>query len=343
MQTRPRGLLVLLAIHPMSVSRPELQGMRKNVMNARIRTASWIFSAISALALAAAPLAVGQTHTATAPTAQVPSEKDVADTQDQLLHLLRLSPTMTAAVAADPSLLADQAYVARSNPELAQFMASHPDIARNPEFYLFSKLNPSDRRRDQALQRVIWPDLNPPQQQEANAPRVVRELTGILVPLGCLAALVWIIYIFVENRRWSRTFRQQSEIHGRLIEKLGTSQDLVAYMETEAGKRFLMASPIAPSPEFGQRMPNTVSRVLTSLSAGIVLALLGIGFLLLRNVGPNTSEPMLITGTVLLMPGLGFILSAGATWVLAKRLGLMPEKEVGQNGAGAPFGSQDRQ
>jgi hypothetical protein len=89
-------------------------------------------------------------------------------------------------------------------------------------------------------------------------------------------------------------------------------------------------------------MPNTVSRVLTSLSTGIVLALLGTGFLLLRNAGPDTPEPMLITGTLLLMPGIGFILSAGVTWVLARRLGLMPEKGVLLTGAGAPLGSQDR-
>jgi hypothetical protein len=312
-------------------------------MNARIRTAGWIFCAASAFALAAAPLAVAQTHTATAPTVQVPSERDVADTQEQLLHLLRLSPTMTAAVAADPSLLSDQQYVARSNPELAQFISTHPDIARNPEFYLFSKLNPSDRRRDQGLQRVIWPDLTPPQQRESNAPRVVGELIPILISLGFFAALVSIIRIIVDSRRWNRAFKQQSEIHGRLIEKLGTSQELVAYMETEAGKRFLMNSPNAAGPEFGQRMPNTVSRVLTSLSTGIVLALLGVGFLLLRNAGTDTPEPMLITGTLLLMPGLGFILSAGVTWVLARRLGLMPEKEVAQTGAGSPFSSQDRQ
>ena len=311
-------------------------------MNAQIRIASWIFCAISALALASAPLAVAQAHTAAAPTAQVPSEKDVADAQEQFLHLLRLSPTMTAAVSADPSLLADQAYVARSNPELAQFMASHPDIARNPEFYLFSRLDPSNGRRDKALQRVIWPDLTPQPQQESVAPRMIEKMTPIVLIPAMFLAFVWIIRIFVDSRRWNRTFKQQSEIHSRLIEKLGTNQDLVAYMETEAGKRFLMTSPVAAGPEFGQRMPNTVSRVLTSLSAGIVLALLGIGFLLLRNAGPDTSEPMLIVGTLLLMPGIGFILSAGVTWFLAQRLGLMPEKEVAQTGAGAPFGSQEK-
>jgi hypothetical protein len=34
---------------------------------------------------------------------------------------------------------------------------------------------------------------------------------------------------------------------------------------------------------------------------------------------------MLVFGTLALMPGLGFIISAGVTWVLAGRLGLMPE------------------
>jgi flagellar biogenesis protein FliO len=314
-------------------------------MNARIRSAAWIFCATSAIALAAAPLTVAQTHTAIAPApmAQAPSEKDVADVQADLLHLLRLSPTMTAAVAADPSLLADQQYVTRNNPELAQFMASHPDIARNPEFYLFSKLDPSEGHRDKALQRVVWPDLTPVEHGQSQASAVMHDMVPIILFPVFFLAVVWVVRIFVDSRRWNRTFKQQSEIHSRLIEKLGTSQELVAYMETEAGKRFLMASPNAAGPESGQQMPNTVSRVLTSLSTGIVLALVGVGFLLLRNAGPDTPEPMLITGTLLLMPGLGFILSAGVTWVLARRLGLMPEKEVGQNGGAVPFGSQDRQ
>ena len=36
---------------------------------------------------------------------------------------------------------------------------------------------------------------------------------------------------------------------------------------------------------------------------------------------------MRVMGTLALMPGVGFILSAGVTWVLAKRLGLMPETQ----------------
>ncbi len=72
-------------------------------------------------------------------------------------------------------------------------------------------------------------------------------------------------------------------------------------------------------------MPGMVARVLTPLQIGIVLTLLGIGLILLRHVQADMNVPMLVLGTVVLMPGLGFILSAGVTWVLAGRLGLMPD------------------
>jgi hypothetical protein len=144
--------------------------------------------------------------------------------------------------------------------------------------------------------------------------------------LGFFGALIWLIRALLENRRWSRIFKLQSEVHGRLIDKFSSSQELAAYMETEAGRRFLEAAPIPVGFEQEQRIPNAIARVLTPLQIGIVLVLLGIGCYLLRSASTNTNIPMLVLGTLVLMPGLGFIISAGVTWVLAGRLGLMPEK-----------------
>jgi hypothetical protein len=84
-------------------------------------------------------------------------------------------------------------------------------------------------------------------------------------------------------------------------------------------------------------MPNAVARVIAPLQIGIVLVLLGAGCFLLRFAGPEMGTPMLVFGTLALMPGLGFIISAGVTWVLAQRLGLMPEKPK------TPFDSQKEQ
>ncbi len=114
-------------------------------------------------------------------------------------------------------------------------------------------------------------------------------------------------------------------------------------METEAGKRFLEAAPIPLNSGSEQRVPNAVARVLTPVQVGVVLVLLGIGFLLLRHAGPDMDTPMLVLGTVILMPGIGFIISAAITWVLAARLGLMPPKPELHYPAGkldAPFGSE---
>ncbi len=316
---------------------------------------SWVLSAVVALALAGVPPAGAQSenpsragmaparHTAQSAPAQAPSEQDVAATQEQLLKLLRLSPVLTSVVARDPSLLADQQYVERNNPELAQFIESHPDVAKNPEFYLFSRLESNRGHRDQALERAVWPDLAPAKESEPVATKIVALLIPILSILGFFTATIWIIYVFVQSRRWNRLLKQQSEVHGRLIDKFGTSQELTAYLGTEAGQRFLMASPMALTLNEGQRMPNTVARVLTPLQAGVVMTLLGMGFLFLRHAGPGMETPMKVVGTLVLMPGIGFILSAAVTWALAHRLGLMPDKNEAPTGTGTAYGSQDRQ
>jgi hypothetical protein len=147
----------------------------------------------------------------------------------------------------------------------------------------------------------------------------------VLGILGFMGMLIWLIRSFLENRRWSRIFKLQSEVHGKLIDKFSSSQELAAYMETEAGRRFLEAAPIPVGFEQEKRIPNAIARVLTPLQIGIVLVLLGMGCYLLRSASTGTNIPMLVLGTLALMPGLGFIISAGITWILAGRLGLMPK------------------
>jgi hypothetical protein len=282
----------------------------------------------AALVSAQTPAAPARAAAPARPAAQAASalvsDSDLAETQKELIRLLRLSPTLTTVVARDPSLLANQEYVSRNNPQLAEFLSAHPEVGRNPDFYLFTHVHPDDGSPDEALERAVWPEMHP-RNDGWNASDVVEPLY-VLLGFACfLAALVWLVRQFLENRRWGRIFKLQSEVHGRLIDKFGSNQELGAYMETEAGKRFLEAAPIPVGFEPQQRMPNAVARVLTPLQIGIVLVLLGVGFFLLRNVRVEMHDPMLVLGTIALMPGVGFIISAGMTWFLAGRLGLMPE------------------
>jgi hypothetical protein len=264
-------------------------------------------------------------HVGSSATAAPPiSEKDVAELQDQLLKLVRVSPTLAEVVARDPSLLSDTEYVNRNNPELARFLQAHPEIAHNPDFYLFNNLHGEHEPPSQTLERKLWP-----QSSNQNSDDIDRELISdggpFLIFLCILSALLWLIHVLLENRRWGRIFKLQTDVHGKLIEKFGTSQELLTYMQTEAGKRFLEATPIAVGFERQEPVPSPVARVLTPLQIGVVMTLLGSGLIFLRSSLPDHSAGLLIVGTVVMMPGLGFIISAGITWVLARRLGLMPE------------------
>jgi hypothetical protein len=254
-----------------------------------------------------------------------PNERDVAEMQSELIHLLRLSPTLTTVVSHDPSLLSNQEYVAKNNPQLAAFLAAHPEVARNPEFYLFSHLKPEEGQPDEALERAVWPDVYRVQNQPSSFDRIWSDLIPLIAFACGLAAIILLARMFIENRRWSRIFKLQSDVHGRLIERFTSNQELAAYMGSDAGRKFLEAAPIPVEFEQRQRIPSAVARILTPLQTGIVMVLLGIGLLQLRHTEPDMNTPMLVFGTVVLMPGIGFIISAGVSWLLAARLGLMPE------------------
>jgi hypothetical protein len=263
--------------------------------------------------------------TGTAAPAQM-SQKDVADLQDQLLQLLRVTPTLAEVVAHDPSLLSNTDYVKRNNPQLASFLEAHPEIAENPDFYLFNNLHTEPGPPAQTLERKLWPGMSD-RPSSGVAKDLIDDGIPFLVFLCILAALLWLVHVLLENRRWNRIFKLQTDVHGKLIERFGTSQEVLTYMSTEAGKRFLEATPIAVGIEPSQPMPSPVARVLTPLQIGIVMTLLGIGLISLRHSVPDGEAPLLVLGTVILMPGLGFIISAGVTWVLGRHLGLMPDRE----------------
>ena len=307
--------------------------------------------AVAGSAMMAGTHAAGQAKTAkgeapapVAAAAPVPTERDLAETQDELIKLLRLSPTLTTVVARDPSLLANQEYVAKNNPQLAAFLAAHPEVGRNPDYYLFSHLHRDGGSPDEALEKAVWPDVYRTQPDNNGMREFMSDLAGLLAFATFVVAAIWIVRLVIENRRWNRIFKLQSEVHGRLIDKFGTSQELAAYMQTEAGRRFLEAAPIPVNFGPEQRVPNAVARVLTPVQIGVVLVLLGIGLLSLRNAGSDMHTPMLVLGTVVLMPGIGFIISAGITWALATRMGLMPSRaELAQERFDAPFGSAGRQ
>src|SRR5438105_10346262 len=80
------------------------------------------------------------------PTILTVEQPDAQRTRDELSQLLdHYPPTLRGVLALDPSLLTDQSYLA-PYPALVSFLHAHPEIARNPSFYLGNGVGPRSNR-----------------------------------------------------------------------------------------------------------------------------------------------------------------------------------------------------
>src|SRR6266568_9025600 len=145
----------------------------------------------------------------------------------------------------------------------------------------------------------------------------MEQTVGIvLVVFIITGGFVLIVRSLLDYRRTSIIVRAQSEAHVKLMEKLASSQELLGYMETEAGKRFLQLVTVGVESSRGSKFP--FARILWSLQAGLVLLLAGVGLLFLRSrlFDHTATEGFLVLGTMAVTVGVGFILSAAASYGL---------------------------
>jgi len=82
--------------------------------------------------------------------------------------------------------------------------------------------------------------------------------------------LIWLIRILLENRRWTRIFTMQTNVHGKLIDRFGNNEELLSYMNNRGRGVFSKPrqSPSASNPI--NAFPAALSRVLIPLQIGVV-------------------------------------------------------------------------
>ena len=154
----------------------------------------------------------------------------------------------------------------------------------------------------------------------------MQGLMILTVLLLVTSVLVWLVRTVVDYRRWIRLTRVQTETHTKLLDRLTSQDDLLAYMQTPAGRRFLESAPIALDPA-SRPLGAPLNRVLLSVQAGIVLALGGVGLLFIsRRAIPEIEQGLSAIGTLALALGAGFIISAAIAYFLSNRLGLFDQR-----------------
>jgi hypothetical protein len=237
-------------------------------------------------------------------------QPDAQRTRDELSRLLEhYPPSLQGVLALDPSLLGNQSYLA-PYPALVTYLNAHPEIARNPAFYLgrsFAHTSPQDRGT-QAFE--LWRD----------ALNGLAVFTGFGMAIGLI---VWLIRTLVDYRRWNRLTRVQAEVHTKLLDRFTANEDLLAYIQSPAGAKFLESSPITL--DAGPRsMGAPLGRILWSVQAGLVLAAAGVGLQVVSaRVSDDASQPIHAFGVLAIALGLGFVISAIISFVISRRLGLI--------------------
>jgi hypothetical protein len=196
-----------------------------------------------------------------APAADSPDLPATAREFDALLD--QHPPAVGLILKLDPTLFQNQAYMA-NYPALAAFVARHPEVPRNSSFYLQNIYTPAEAPPKTQSQR-IWDD--------------VASGIAVFAMFSLVAGvLTWLIRTVLDYRRWSRLSKVQAEVHNKLLDRFTANEDLLAYVQTPSGKRFLDSAPI-PLSEAPKSFGAPVNRVLWSVQIGMVLAAFGVGLL----------------------------------------------------------------
>ena len=221
-------------------------------------------------------------------------------------------PGLGRVLRMDPTLMTNAGYLS-SYPQVASFIAQYPDVPRNPAFYLErydpGYREPSDARHD-ALR--LWED-------------VISFSGGLIVFCAISYFLLGLLKYIVEYRRWNRVAKANAEVHNKILDRFASNEETLAYIDSPAGRRFLEATPIvAPITPASSPIAAPFGRILWSVQLGILLVFVAAGLYVISNrVGDEVQQLMLSLAVIGFCLGLGFIMSAGTSYMLSRKLGLL--------------------
>jgi len=241
-------------------------------------------------------------------------DSDARETREKLEEVLRrLPPAVGRVLRTDPSLLGNEGYLA-TYPSLSTFLKQHPEVRSSPG-YFFEHVGPQE----------FWTPGRPETRDELAIRMWNDIMSGAAVGAVFLTvtfSLLWIIRTLVSYRRWHRTSKVHTEVHNKLLDRFSSNDDLMTYIQTPAGKRFLESAPLSLE-EPSRPVGAPLGRILLSIQVGIVLAAGAIGLLYVSGrVLDEVAQPFYVLGVLALTVGVGFVVSAGASILLSRRLGL---------------------
>jgi hypothetical protein len=130
------------------------------------------------------------------------------------------------------------------------------------------------------------------------------------------------IWVLTVNIRRNRSVKYSADIQSKLLDRFTNNQELVAFLDGPAGKRFF------ESLHFD--LADSVNRILNAVQLGMALLLLGFALLGVRATQDDRliRDVLLMIGAPAMGIGTGFLVSATISYRLCRSWGLIKEKKV---------------
>jgi hypothetical protein len=145
-------------------------------------------------------------------------------------------------------------------------------------------------------------------------------LVAIVAMTGAFGSTAYIAYLIVDAIRSRQRTRLTSEFQAKLLDRVGSAQELGAFLNSEGGTRMLAALS-ATRLEGGPHQ-----RILRALQAGLVLLALGLGLFLyigVRALPTEGEDVVAMIATVSCALGVGLLMAAGVSIRISRRMGLL--------------------
>jgi hypothetical protein len=146
------------------------------------------------------------------------------------------------------------------------------------------------------------------------------ELIAVTIPIVAFIVIGWIVRTVVDgNQRKERT-KTFTDFYSRLLDRMTSPKDFGDFLQTPGGQRFLETLSV----ERG----HPIERVLKAIQAGLVMLLLGIGFVVSgTQANWYDAGSLRVIGIIIMSAGVGFLLSATASFSITKSLGLLKRQD----------------
>jgi predicted outer membrane lipoprotein len=152
---------------------------------------------------------------------------------------------------------------------------------------------------------------------ESEEGTVDEKIAIVMVMVTLAFGVVSIMRMALEHMGRAKTLRVQSDLYNRLIDKFGTSNELLAYLQSEAGQQ-LFKTPATTS-------LGAYGRIMNAVQYGAIAVVVGAGILAIGSAfkGTEAADVTFVFGWLAITIGAALLVSSVLSFALSRKFGLI--------------------